>query len=101
FVDGKKANLHVAYPLFYKITIQTFGGEIKKLDPSVYTIIQRNVHLPTRHTRKNSNCFYTLFPQVLDLIFHQRNKRTHHNTYTCQLKRRHLKTNRSPSTGRH
>src|SRR5690606_37068145 len=97
----EEIDLHVAYPLLHQITSQPLGREVKELNWAVDAIIEGNIHFALSHARENSHRFDSLFVEVFDLIFHQGDQWSYHNTDAFHHQRRNLKAYRFTSARRH
>src|SRR5690606_6391705 len=94
-------NFHVTYPLLYQITAKPLGRKVQELDRPIDAIIKGNIHFPFGHARENSHRLDSLFVEVFDLIFHQGDQWSYHNTDAFHHQRRNLEAYRFTSARRH
>ena len=69
------ADIHFLHIVQEKSGTETLRRDIQELEVTIGRIIQRKVNLTAPHSGIHAQCLYTAAVQVLDLVFHQRDKR--------------------------
>ena len=100
-VYGNKAHLHLGHPRLHHCRGNTFGGNIEKLHIAIDAVIQSDIYLSARQARVDSHSVYMAAAQCIHLVFHQRHKRSDHNTQSLTSHRGDLIEQRLTRTRGH
>ena len=94
------ANLHLWKIRLEKERAEPFRRQIQKLHVAVSGIVQREVHFTPVHPGINRQRLYPAVPQILHLVFHQRDKGSDDQRDTVRHQSRHLEAHGFSASGR-
>ncbi len=84
------ADIHLLHILLEEPGSETLRRDIKELEVTIGRIVKSKVNLTASHSGVHAQCLYAAAVQVLDLVFHQRDKRCDDNCDTFLHKCRNL-----------
>ena len=94
------ANLHLWKIRLEKERAEPFRRQIQKLHVAVSGIVQREVHFTPVHPGINRERLHPAVPQILHLVFHQRDKGSDDQRDTVRHQSRHLEAHGFSASGR-
>ena len=100
-VDNNQADVGLTQTVEKRPGFQLLGRHIDELHLSEHHPVDGKTLLGARHSVVEIEGAHPCGPEIVDLILHQRNQRSHNEGDTVESESRHLKRYRLSATGRH